>query len=145
MEETVVARVEQQFDKPASQVFDAWLQPEAVRQWLKAALHSMGLPGDVRRIEIEARVGGRFIWSDMRATGEAVHWGNYLEIERPQRLVFSWFTSAEDETQNASVVTLTLAENASGCIATLSHRMPATYAEYIPQTEMGWGAMLAQL
>lgn len=145
MTDLVEARVEQTFSKPATAVFDAWLRPESVCLWLSASLKGMGLPGDIRRVEIDARVGGRFTWSDMREAGEAVHWGTYLEIERPHKLVFTWFTSAEDEAENTSVVTLAITETDTGCVATLCHRMNAAWAEYIPQTERGWGAMLAQL
>jgi hypothetical protein len=43
---------------------------------MAAALQSFGLSGDMRRVEIAPRVGGRFTFSDMREEGEAVHWGH---------------------------------------------------------------------
>lgn len=145
MSDLVQARVEHRFNKLAEQVFDAWLHPDLVRQWLTASLASMGLPADVRRVEIEARVGGRFTWSDMRESGEAVHWGTYLAVERPNKLVFTWFTSPEDEADNSSVVTLTIHPDGTGCVATITHSMKAAYAEYLSQTERGWGTMLAHI
>ena len=71
---------------------------------------------DVRRVEIDARVGGKFTLSDMRKKGEAVHWGDYPEIDRPRKLAFTWFTSEEEE--NNAVVTLTIEPLAGGCRAT---------------------------
>ena len=76
---------------------------------------------DIRRIEIDPRVGGKFTFSDMREEGEAVHWGYYLEIDRPRKLVFTWFTSEEEEQENNSVVTLTIEPLANGCRATIVH------------------------
>lgn len=145
METSVEAKVEHRYNKLAEQVFDSWLQPDQVRIWLRAALLNMDLPGDVRRVEIDARVGGHFTWSDMREGGEAVHWGSYLSIERPHRLVFTWFTNPKDEAENASVVTLTLQPSDTGCVATLRHEMKADYAQYLSQTEQGWSAMLSHV
>jgi uncharacterized protein YndB with AHSA1/START domain len=94
------------FKASAERVFDAWLDPSMVRNWMSLPSPLLGAM-DVRRIEIDARVGGRFTFSDMREEGEAIHWGFYREIDRPRRLVFTWFTSKEDEDEDSSVVTLT--------------------------------------
>jgi len=138
----IEVKVEHQFSASAEQVFDAWLQPDSARQWMIASLKSMGLEGDVRRVEIDARVQGKFTFSDMRDGNEAVHWGYYHEISRPQRLVFTWFTSEEEEQENASLVTLVITPLEQGCRATITHSMDARYEEYIAQTENGWGTLL---
>jgi uncharacterized protein YndB with AHSA1/START domain len=109
---------------------------------MQASLHSMYLPGDVRSVEINARVGGKFLWSDMREKGEAFHWGTFLELQRPEKIVFTWLTSPEDEAENSSAVTLELREAETGCIATITHSMKSAWTEYISQTEKGWSAML---
>lgn len=126
----------------AERVFDAWLAPDTVRQWLSSALQSLGLAGDIRRIEIDPRVGGRFTFSDQRGEDEAVHWGTYLELDRPRKIVFTWFTTVEDEREGSSVVTLTLAPKGAGCVATIVHRLSAKYAEYVQRTAQGWERML---
>jgi uncharacterized protein YndB with AHSA1/START domain len=141
----IEARVEHEFKASAARVFDAWLDPALVRQWLSASLKSHGLSGEIRRMEIDARVGGRFTFSDSRAQGEAVHWGTYLEIDRPRKLVFSWFTSKEDEAEGSSLVTLLIEPRGSGCKATIVHRMSSKYAEYVQRTEQGWGRMLEHI
>lgn len=138
----IEVKVAHQFSASAEQVFDAWLQPDSARQWMIASLKSMGLEGDVRRVEIDARVQGKFTFSDMRDGNEAVHWGYYHEISRPHRLVFTWFTSEEEEQENASLVTLVITPLEQGCRATITHSMDARYEEYIPQTENGWGTLL---
>lgn len=140
----VEAKATHVFQASAERVFDAWLDPAKVRAWLGQALS--GLRGfDVRRVEIDARVGGRFTFSDQREDGEAVHWGYYREIARPRKLVFTWFTSEEEEREDSSVVTLTLEPLAQGCRATMVHRMDARWAEWVDRTGNGWNAMLRKI
>lgn len=140
----VEATVSHRFTASAERVFDAWLDPAMARVWMQQPFPGLGRL-DVRRVEIDARVGGRFTFSDMRAEGEAVHWGYYREIDRPRRLVFTWFTADEDEQADSSVVTLTITPLADGCEATIVHRMDAKWAAYVAQTEQGWGGMLRQI
>lgn len=144
MSRNVDAKTVHEFKASAERVFDAWLDPAKVRSW--GAQPLPGMPHiDVRRVEIDARVGGRFTFSDMREEGEAVHWGTYLEIDRPRRLVFTWFTSEEEEREDNSVVTLTIEPLAEGCRATIVHSMDARWADYEEQTARAWGLMLRQI
>lgn len=146
MTDRVQAEVEHRFASCADDVFDAWLQPETVRLWMEAALKSMHLPGEVCRVEIDPKVGGKFVFADKRENGEAVHWGYYREITRPERLVFTWFTSEEDEREEASEVTLTITpDHKGGCYGRICHSLHAKWADYIPQTKRGWKAMLSHV
>lgn len=137
--------VTRHFDFSAERVFDAWLDPLKIRAWSEMALNESGLTADIRRVEVDARVGGRFTFSDMRPEGEAIHWGTYLVIDRPRKLVFTWFTSDEEERENNSTVTITLQPDGPGCLVTLVHEMNPKWAEYARQTEKGWSTMLAQI
>jgi uncharacterized protein YndB with AHSA1/START domain len=140
----IEAKTVHEFKASAERVFDAWLDPIKVRSWAAQAVP--GMPSfDIRRIEIDARIGGKFTFSDMREEGEAVHWGYYLEIDRPRKLVFTWFTSEEEEQENSSVVSLTIEPLASGCRATIVHTMDARWAGWVKQTETGWAFMLRQI
>lgn len=144
MGKTIEAKVTHRFEASAERVFDAWLKPEIVRAWMQLPSPVMG-PMDMRRVEIDPQVGGKFTFSDMRPQGEAVHWGYYLEIDRPRKLVFSWFTSMEEEQENSSIVTLTIKPLDQGCEATIVHRMDAKWADYVQRTEKGWGMMLGKI
>src|SRR4051794_5041044 len=90
-----VLQVRRTFNAPRERVFQAWIDPEQLGQWLKG-------PG--RRsahAEVDARVGGEFrITSTSRVGGlfaklpgqdsEFVQLvGRYLEISPPERLVFT--------------------------------------------------------
>jgi uncharacterized protein YndB with AHSA1/START domain len=137
----VAARVMHHFDAAAERVYDAWLDPEKIRVWMKAALIEMGLPGELGRIEVDARVGGCFFFSDMRETGEAKHWGTYLELHRPHRIVFTWIVDASQE-NDPSTVTITIEPDDDGCVVTIVHEMAPEWASYVEKVEGGWSLML---
>lgn len=143
-QETVTVRIERTVPASPEQVYEAWLTPESVRTWMARALRTSGLPGDMRRVEVDAVPGGSFTFSDQRAEGEAVHFGRYLALERGVRLVFTWFTSDDEAVESTSTVTLSLAPEGTGTRAILEHRMDARWREWIPQTERGWAGMLEQ-
>jgi uncharacterized protein YndB with AHSA1/START domain len=144
MSAKIEARVSHHFKARPERVYDAWLDPDQVREWIAAALKRLGLAGDIRRIEIDARVGGKFFFSDMRDAQEARHWGTYLELDRPRKIVFTWIVD-ESEEANPSKVTLTIEPEASGCAATIVHEMDAQWAEYVSRTESGWARMLEEV
>jgi uncharacterized protein YndB with AHSA1/START domain len=137
----VAARVMHHFDASAERVYDAWLEPEKIRVWMEAALIEWGVSGELRRIEVDARVGGRFFFSDMREAGEAKHWGTYLELDRPHRIVFTWMVDASQE-NDPSVVTITIKPDGDGCVATIVHEMSPEWASYVEKVEGGWSRML---
>ena len=84
MANTIEAKVRHRFTASPERVFDAWLDVDTVRDWMAMPFGVLGgRPMDVRRVEIDPRAGGRFTFSDMREDGEAVHWGTYLEVDRP--------------------------------------------------------------
>jgi uncharacterized protein YndB with AHSA1/START domain len=79
-------------------------------------------PGDVTHttVEIDARVGGKFRIVMAHGRGDAEHWGEYLAIEPPSLLSFTWI-SANTELQ-PSIVTIELQERDDGTDLTLTHR-----------------------
>jgi uncharacterized protein YndB with AHSA1/START domain len=103
---------------PREQVFAAWLDPKSVAQWMQ--------PGNVAHttVEIDPRVGGTFRIVMAHGGGDADHWGQYLIIEPPSLLSFTWVSANTD--LQPSVVTIELREMASGTELTLTHRrLPA--------------------
>jgi uncharacterized protein YndB with AHSA1/START domain len=123
---------------PASreEVFDAWLDAEGMRQWMR--------PGSVADCEavLDPRVGGRFRIV-MKAPGaEYVNHGEFLLLERPSKLVFTWISSrwANQET----LVTVELHARGPECELVLTHeRFPTEYS--VQQLETGWGQILEKL
>jgi len=71
----------------AEDLFDAWLDPEALAQWMR--------PGTIQSTvaRVEPRVGGSYEITMQAASGPIVHKGVYRAIDRPRRLVFTWITA----------------------------------------------------
>ncbi|WP_296595244.1 SRPBCC domain-containing protein [Phenylobacterium sp.] len=122
---------------PAEKVFDAWLDPAIARRFLFATPE-----GEMVRAEVDARVGGRFTFVDRRpGVGEVAHVGEYLEIDRPRRLVFTFAVPQFDP--NDTTVTVTIAPDGDGCVATLTH--DGVLEEWAERSTEGWRMILAGL
>ena len=80
----------------------------------------------------------------MRDGTEARHWGTYLELDRPRKIVFTWIVD-ESEEANPSTVTLTIRSEAEGCVASIVHELDEQWVDYVSQTERGWARMLEQV
>lgn len=130
------------YDLPAEQVFDAFLDVETARRFLFATA-----TGEMIRAEIDATVGGRFTFTDRRPDmgqstgGDVLHTGQYLEIDRPCRLVFTF--AVPQFSPAYTKVTVEIAPAGDGCDLTLTHDgVPPEYAE---RNVEGWGKILAGL
>jgi uncharacterized protein YndB with AHSA1/START domain len=66
------------------ELFDAWLDAEALAIWMR--------PGPVSSTaaRVDPREGGSYEITMHGQSGPIVHKGVYLEIDRPRRLVFTW-------------------------------------------------------
>ena len=122
---------------PPETVFDAWLDPAGVGDWLFATPD-----GVMERVEIDPRVGGRFEIDERRGGELAEHFGEYLEIDRPRRLVFS-FAAMRDA--GYTRVTVTIVPDGDGSRLTLVHEMDPQWADYEERTREGWTKILAGL
>src|SRR5690606_2974200 len=90
---------------PREQVFEAWLQPEALAHFMTPG------PGmTVPKAECDPQVGGTFLIVMKAGEQELPHRGEYKEIARYSRLVFTWLSMPADA---GSLVTLTFEEPAA--------------------------------
>jgi uncharacterized protein YndB with AHSA1/START domain len=130
---SVEIRITQRFDAPPDRVFDAWLDPKRAGKWLFATASC-----PMSRVTIDARVGGSFSFVDGKV-GEAVeHSGEYLEIVRPRRLVFT--LAMENSPRVVTRVTAEIAPLKSGCKLRLVHEnVPPEQAS---RTENRWLGIL---
>ena len=77
-------RIEQTFDAPREQVFDAWVQKDLLEEWYAPD----GCTLHVERLDV--REGGGYHWCIRNPPfGECWNIGSYLEVVRPERLVFT--------------------------------------------------------
>jgi uncharacterized protein YndB with AHSA1/START domain len=71
---------------PAQQLFDAWLDPASLAEWMRPCA-SGTRHSDVK---VDARVGGTFEIVMHVPSGPVRHTGVYQTIDAPRRLVFTW-------------------------------------------------------
>ena len=132
-EPTMTIRVTRRFSASAERVFDAWLDPEKAGQWMFATAS-----GQLVRVEIDARVGGSFVFVDRRGGEDVEHTGEYLEIERPRRLVFTF--AVPKFSSQSTRVTIDIVPAGAGCELTLTHE--GVLPDYASRTEAGWTGIL---
>ena len=110
-------------------VFDAWLDSEAMAHWMR--------PGKVTHstVSLEPRVGGSFRILMHGGDGECFdHRGEYLAIEPPSLLSFTWISEGTDH--KPTVVTIEFLEQGTGTELVLTHRQLA--AKAIEGHRGGW-------
>ena len=120
----------------AEELFDAWLDPESVAEWMR--------PNGIDRTSavIDARVGGAYEITMLRGAGPLLHKGVYQEIERPRRLVFTW--SAEGPLQQTSLVTVEFNELGRTTEVVVTHeQLPAW--DVLPSVHTGWTQAIERL
>lgn len=120
---------------PRERAFAAWLDPASVVRWM--------LPGDVTHatVELDPRVGGRFRIVMEHGGGDADHWGEYVTIDAPLLLVFTWISAATDRLP--TTVTVEFHERQGGTEVVLTHRglPPGKVASH----EKGWGDIVRKM
>jgi uncharacterized protein YndB with AHSA1/START domain len=131
-----IVRVTRRFDASAERVFDAWLDPKTAGRWLFATP-----TGQMMRVEIDARVGGRFIIVDRRDGEDVEHRGEYLDIDRPRRLVFTF--GVPKYSSETTRVCVDIVPRETGCELTLTHE--GVLPDYAERTKAGWTEILGRL
>jgi uncharacterized protein YndB with AHSA1/START domain len=117
-------------------VFDAWLDPEMARRFLFATP-----TGELVRVEIDGRVGGQFTIVRREHDRDIEHVGEYLTIDRPRKLVFTFGVPAFSA--QFTEVTVEVEPAAGGCTLTLTHE--GVPSEWVERTRDGWGGILTGL
>ncbi len=135
-ESLVTVRVSHRFTAAPERVFDAWLDPNTAGKWLFAAPS-----GRMVRVEIDARVGGKFVFVNRRDGEDVEHLGEYLEIDRPRRLMFTF--TVPKYSSVVTRVTIDIASTETGCDLTLTH--DGVLPEWASRGESGWTMILEGL
>lgn len=141
MENDRILRLSRRFDASPERVFDAWITPETVRRWLFAS------PADeAYRAELEPRVGGAWTITARREGVDYTAVGEYLELDRPRRLVFTF--AMPQFSPNSDVLTIEIVPEGAGCRLTLTQEgvdIAAELGQLPPGVEggtaQGWSDM----
>lgn len=132
--------IQRTFNAPVELVFSAWTKPEHLVRWFGP--NDFTLP----TCEHDFRVGGKFRIC-MRAPDGSDHWvrGEYLEIDPPHKLAFSWIRNdAEPDPWVDNVVTVTFEELDGRTHLTMHQALFATMA-FRDEHRGGWIECLDRL
>ena len=136
-EEAAVLVVRRQLAVPRERVFQAWLDSESLAHWMR--------PGDFTHatVTVDPRVGGgfRIVMEGRTDGGDYEHRGEYLAIEPPSLLSFTWISNATD--YEPTVVTIEFHERGTGTELVLTHRRLAPKA--VEAHREGWTDVLRLL
>jgi uncharacterized protein YndB with AHSA1/START domain len=134
----VEIRVEKRFRHPRERVFDAFLDPSRVGEWL---FHTPD--GVMEQTDYDPRPGGSFALFERRGAELARHFGRFVEISRPARVVFDF--RVDEAPDEPTRVTLTFEPAGDGCVVTLTHDLAPAWASYAERTTAGWTLILDSL
>jgi uncharacterized protein YndB with AHSA1/START domain len=125
-------RMERTFQASAQEVFDAWTSVEVLKRWWHAE-HEWETP----HAEVDLRLGGaiRLIMRNPEDGAEYGGRGEFVTIEAPRRLVFTWGWDYEDESKR-QLIEVELIEHGDSTTVVLTHSgLPAAETdEYLD----GW-------
>jgi uncharacterized protein YndB with AHSA1/START domain len=122
--------VRRQMAVPRERVFEAWLDSESLAQWMRPANFTHAT------VSVDPRVGGgfRIVMEGRTDGGDYEHRGEYLVIEPPSLLSFTWISNATD--YKPTVVTIEFHERGSGTELVLTHQRLA--AKAVANHREGW-------
>ncbi len=98
MTETATVRVQRVMPAVPDVVFDQWLDPEALEEWMCPR------PVRVLAVTVEPRIGGNVRFDVDDSGTRVLITGQFLTIERPNLLRFTWSNSNWPDPTVASVV-----------------------------------------
>ena len=81
----LMVKTNKTINAPIDKVFDAWLDADMLSKFMTPM---PGMPEP--RVEAEGRQGGKFTIFMLVGEDEIPHSGTYLEVDRPNKLVFTW-------------------------------------------------------
>lgn len=138
MSDTVTVVVSRVMPAPPAMVFDEWLDPEALREWM--------CPDPVRVVEVsvEACVGGTVRFDVDDSGTRVLISGQFLTIDRPRLLRFTWSNSNWPDPSRVSIVGVTFEPvGADETLMSIEHSLLPT-SEF-ESFHSGWIDTFAQL
>lgn len=141
---TETLSLQRQFNAPLEKVFDAWTNVHILAQWF-------GPEGfEVVSASCDCQPKGKYeITIESPDKNQIRHFGEYLEVEKPNLLIFTW--ELEDQTCQGcdgqlatTLVELNFSANNAGTLLQLKHeKLPSQQA--LEGHRFGWQASLDSL
>lgn len=147
---TTTLTMTRSFDVAPERVFDAWLNPEMMRKWF------FTLEGTNKVAQNKLQVGGTWEIVDHRDGKDYRAVGEYLEIDSPKKIVFTF--KMPQFSESVDTITVELKELQHGCEMTFSQNIIVPHeenwtktdiekalGEYHDGSEHGWNLMFMGL
>ena len=117
---------------PREVVFEAWIDPEGIREWM--------CPGNATSAEaiLDVRVGGSFRIVMKAPDKDHIQIGTYQVVEPPSKLVFTW--SAADNPTAMTLVTVEFFHHGDECELVITHEK-FIKPDMAKRYEGGWGTI----
>ncbi len=132
-------RLERTLGVPPETVFAAFVDPAGLAEWWGPA--GFTAPS----VELDVRPGGRYRIAMQPPDAELFHLGGeFLEVDRPERLVYTFEWEEPDPDDQQTVVTLTF-ERAGGGTALIFEQRPFATEARRELHEGGWTDTLDRL
>jgi uncharacterized protein YndB with AHSA1/START domain len=116
----------------AERLFDAWVVPEIANQWY------FKNETNIINLETDTKVSGKFLLREWDKGNIVDHFGNYLEIERPLKLVFT--LEVPQHFKGVSIVSITIIQRQNESILRFKQEGIDTTS-----TKQAWEKMFSNL
>ncbi|MGK7378699.1 SRPBCC family protein [Planococcus sp. 1R117A] len=147
---TVTLNMARRFNAKSETVFEAWTNPEIMKKWL----FTMESTNKVAKSDL--RIGGAWEIVDRRNGVDYQAFGEYVDIIKPNKLVFTFKMPQFSDTED--VIRVFISPVQAMCEMTFSQEIVVPHeeiwteedierekAEYSTQSEEGWGMMFENL
>jgi len=133
----LTVNINKEINAPIEKVFDAWLDPKMLARFMTPM---PGMPES--DVENEAVEGGEFTIIMHAGNDDLPHTGKYLEISRPDKLVFTWESHRSIDDSTVTINFTKLDDNKT--------KLELTHVKFINEEarsdhEGGWGNIINKL
>lgn len=133
----LAVNINKTINAPIERVFDAWLDPKMLAKFI---LPMPGMPEP--DVENNASIGGEFTIVMKVGEDKVPHTGEYLEISRPDKLVFTWQSPCSVDNSTVTINFKRIDKNTTS--------LELTHVKFIDEEtrsdhQGGWGNILDKL
>ncbi len=136
MTELATLAITRRFEASPEALFDAWTNAKVAARWLFT-----GPTSESHGAEMDARVGGKWAITDRREGVDYTAIGEYREVDRPRRLVFTF--GMPQFSPEFCTVTVEIEPDGAGSI--MRFTQDRMQPEAVKPTEEGWRGMFGGL
>ena len=133
----LAVNINKTINAPIESVFDAWLDPKMLSKFI------LPMPGmSEPDVDNNAIIGGKFSIIMKVGENKLPHTGEYLEINRPDKLVFTWISHCSVDNSTVTINFKSIDENTTA--------LELTHVKFIDEEtrldhQGGWGNIVDKL